>query len=226
MTMQVVLALGQVVNTDVASRALVQALLLGDAHEGGVTTVTGAVQADAVLVGDALFDRPFGGIGQVVLHRAAPFTGTRVQEGSAVTAGTSIVELQHRVTGRRQHLRLVVEFPFVVDAEGTAVRHHHQGKSFAGAALGCGQVTVQRQPVARRELDRLHLRLLLRVEPLPPSHDMRGLLGHGVEQVEVTRIAIVGNTHQGKAAIGGLRRDHDVIARKGGFQATLQAGLG
>lgn len=49
-----------------------QGRIVHQAHQGGVAAVAGADDADALGVGDTFGDRPFGGVGNVLLHLQAP----------------------------------------------------------------------------------------------------------------------------------------------------------
>src|SRR5690606_23741898 len=105
---------GQVVDADVADRATVQVRLLRHAHQRRIAAVAGAGDADALRVGDTFVDRPAGGVGQVVLHLAAPLLCAQVAVADAVISRAAEVQAQHRITGGREHLGFGVEIPAVV----------------------------------------------------------------------------------------------------------------
>src|SRR5690606_33209042 len=132
----------QVVDADVAGGAAVQVRLAGHAHQRRIAAVAGAVDADALRVGDAGLDRPAGRIGQVVLHAPAPFLYAGLRVRPAIAAGATVVHPQHRIAGRGQDLAVVVELPAVADPVRPAVRQqHHRLRAVAGVERA-GEVAV------------------------------------------------------------------------------------
>ncbi|MNN42639.1 hypothetical protein D3C81_1568350 [compost metagenome] len=112
----------QIIDTHIPGRAAVQVRVAHCAHQRGITTVTGAVDADTVAVSNALVDGPTCGVGQIVLHAAAPFLAPRLKIGGAVVARAPIVHPQHRIAGIRQQLRVEIETPLVEHPIGAAMR--------------------------------------------------------------------------------------------------------
>jgi hypothetical protein len=114
----------QVVHADVAHGAAIQVRLARDRHQRGVSAIAGAVHAHALAIGDALLDRPARGIGEVVLHLAAPLARAQVLELATAAARAAIVHLQDRVTARREKLRFVIEAPAIENTVRAAVYKH------------------------------------------------------------------------------------------------------
>ncbi len=218
----------QVVDADVTDRAAIQVRLARRAHQRGVTAIAGAIDADARWVGDALFDRPARGIGEIVLHARAPFPRTGPTETGAIVARATEVDTQHGIARLGQHLRVFVERQFVEDPVRTAVRHHHhRHRTRCGRTARRREVAMQHQAVARLHCHRAHGRQLRRIEPLAPDEDAAGGHRPGVEQVGVARRAVVPDLYQRQPAIAGIGRDGDRRVRKRPRQRTIDArGLG
>src|SRR5690606_16562330 len=89
----------QVIDTDISDGAAVQVRLAHHAHQRGICTVARAVDADPLRVGVALLDRPAGGVGDIVLHRAAPLARACLPERATVVAGPAEADLPPRTPG-------------------------------------------------------------------------------------------------------------------------------
>ena len=212
----------QVVHAHVAGRAAIQRRLLGHAHQCRIAAIAGAVQADALRVGDLLFYRPARGIGEIVLHRTAPFACAGLHVRAPVIARAAEIEPEHGVAGARQHLRLVVDLPAIEDADRSAMRHHHQ-RQRTPAAAGARQVPMERQAIARLQRDRFAGRQRGRIQPAAPAEDQVGRVGFGVEQVEVARTGVVPDMHDLQPAVARARGDQDRMTRKRPLELAVEA---
>src|SRR5690606_24986432 len=77
--------------------ASVQVWFPDDAHQRGVTAVASAVNAYPRRIGKSAGYRPVRGIGQVILHLAAPFAVAGFDEGAAVASRAAEVDAQYSV---------------------------------------------------------------------------------------------------------------------------------
>src|SRR3546814_632269 len=100
-----------VVDAHVAERALEQARRADRRHQRRVAAEAATVDADAILVRVALFDRPFRGVDDVVLDAFGPLLVAGIPEGLAVAARTAVVHLEHELAAAGQHRRFAVYTP-------------------------------------------------------------------------------------------------------------------
>src|SRR5678809_1428424 len=123
-------------------------------HNRRIAPVACAEDADAVLVRDALCDRPACRVGEIVLHLAAPLSIALVHEIFAVAAAAAVVHLEYRIAILGEKLSLPIEAPGIARAEGLGVRKHDElERSFF--LPRSREIAMQRQAVARLQLDRL-----------------------------------------------------------------------
>ena len=98
------------------------------------------------------------GIGDVVLHLAAPLTRAGLRERAAIVARTAEIDLQDAVSCGRKQLGFRIEAPAVRNPERSAVGQHDQRNVLAIRARRQGEESMQDLPIARGELERPHLR--------------------------------------------------------------------
>ncbi|MNC22750.1 hypothetical protein D3C75_707570 [compost metagenome] len=215
----------QVIHADIAGRALVQPRLAYRPHHRRVRTVTGAVDADALAVGDALGDGPARGVGHIVLHRRAPLLRTRLGERAAIVGRTTEVDLQHGIPCCCQHLRLVAVAALIEYAEGATVRQHDHWQIAAITALRQCQESMQRHAVAGLQCKRANRGGQFRVDPFTAAEQMLGRLRAGVEQVEIPGVAARPRLHHHLAAIAGTGgNEHRAAERR--LKAAVLTGIG
>lgn len=212
----------QVVHAHVAGGARVQVGLLRHAHQRRVAAVARAVDADPCRIRMALRDGPAGGVGEIVLHAPAPLARAGGTERLAVAGGTAEVHLQHRIAGRGQHLHVVVEPPHVLHAERPAMRMDDHRQS-ALAATRHGEIAVQGRAVAGGDRHRPLFGHGVDVDPFAPADDEIGLLGLGVEEVEVAGVAVAEHFDQRQPAVPRARGHLDRMAGERDLQAALHA---
>src|SRR5690606_16071610 len=83
----------QVVHTDVADRTLIQLRLANCTHQCGVAAIARTIDTDAIGRRHTLLDRPFGRIGEIVLHLRAPLLVAGRFEVHAVAAAAAEIDL-------------------------------------------------------------------------------------------------------------------------------------
>src|SRR3546814_14466560 len=83
-----------VCSSDLAERALEQARRPDRRHQRRVAAEAATVDADAILVRVALFDRPFRGVDDVVLDAFGPLLVAGIPEGLAVAARAVVIHLE------------------------------------------------------------------------------------------------------------------------------------
>ena len=180
----------QVGHAHVVHRRRVQVGREGHAGQRGVAAVAGAVDADALGIGDALLDQPGHAIADVVLHLQAPLAEAGFPEAAAIAGRAPEVHLQHAETPVRQELHFGVVAPAVA-RPGTAVRIDDACQVLRIAASRQRQVAVDGEAVAALVADRLHARHAglrqRRVQVGQLAQCVRG----GVVQVSRARRAVV-----------------------------------
>ena len=190
-----------VVDADVAERALEHAWRADRRHQRRIAAEAAAVDADAVLVRIALVDGPLGGIDDVVLDAVAPLLVARVLERAAVAARTAEVHLQHRITAAGEHLCFAVEAPVVARPDRAAMRIDDQRQVLAVAAGRQRQVAVHRLAVAGIDAEGLDAAHALGIQPLAALHQETGGACLAVEQVQLPRVAVAAHAHHDLVAI-------------------------
>src|SRR3546814_2610171 len=106
----------------VAERSLEQPRRPDRRHQRRVAAEAATVDADAILVRVALFDRPFRGVDDVVLDAFGPLLVAGIPEGLAVAARTAVVHLEHEIAAAGKQLRFAVETPAVARTDRAAMR--------------------------------------------------------------------------------------------------------
>jgi len=178
----------QVVHAHITGRAAVQRGLAGNPHQRGVRAVAGAVDADAPCIGDAFGDGPARGIGDIVLHGAAPLFRGSLGVRAAMVARAPEVDLQHRIAGRCQQLVVALEAAVVELADGASMRLHHHRQPAAIAAVRNGKEAVQRHAIACGQGHRTHAGTAVAVEPAVARGQERRFAGGRIEQEPVAGI--------------------------------------
>src|SRR3546814_14647260 len=108
------------------------------------------VDADAILVRVALFDRPFRGVDDVVLDAFGPLLVACIPEGLAVAARTAVVHLEHEIAAAGKQLRFAVETPADARTARPALRVDDHRPVAAARPVRVGQAGMQRLVVAGR----------------------------------------------------------------------------
>src|SRR3546814_12229722 len=102
------------------------------------------VDADAILVRVALFDRPFRGVDDVVLDAFGPLSVAGIPEGLAVAARAAVIHLEHAIAAAGTPLRFAVETPAVARTVTAAARVGAQRTVSAIRAVPAGPVPTDR----------------------------------------------------------------------------------
>src|SRR3546814_14312982 len=111
-----------VIDAHVAERALEQARRPDRRHQRRVAAEAATVDADAILVRVALFDRPFRGVDDVVLDAFGPLLVAGIPEGLAVAARAAVIHLEHAIAAPVKDLRFAVDTPAVARSDRAAAR--------------------------------------------------------------------------------------------------------
>ncbi|KAG1451173.1 hypothetical protein G6F57_016235 [Rhizopus arrhizus] len=186
---------------------------VGHAGQGGVAAVAGAVDADALGVGDAFLDQPLDAVCDVVLHFQAPLPEAGFPKGAAVAGRTAEVHLQHAEAAVGQELRFGVVTPAVA-CPRAAVRVHDARQVLGIAPGGQRQVAVDGQAVAALIADRAHVRHVRFRDGRVDVGQLGQRVGGGVIDVARARRAVVvgGDDELVFVAVGALQRD--LVARE------------
>src|SRR3546814_17793482 len=109
------------------------------------------VDADAILVRVALFDRPFRGVDDVVLDAFGPLLVAGIPEGLAVAARAAVIHLEHEIAAAGKQLRFAVETTAVARTDRAAVRVGDHRQVAAIRAVRDGQVAMDAIAVSGSE---------------------------------------------------------------------------
>ncbi|MNX22226.1 hypothetical protein D3C86_522050 [compost metagenome] len=214
----------QIGHAHIIDRRGIQVRREGDPRQRGVTAVAGAIDADALGVGDALPHQPLHAVRDVVLHLQAPLPEAGLPEVAAVAGGSAEVHLQHAESSVGQELHLGVVAPAVA-CPRAAVRVHDAGQVFGVAAGGQGQVAVYGPAVAALITDGPHPRHVGFGNGRIQIGQLGQRVGGGVVDVAGTRRAVVvgGDDELVFVAVGAL--DDEIVSAQPGGQLLVQ-GLG
>ena len=192
----------EIVDAGQSYRAAVQLGLADCAHQRRIGAVAAAEDADSLGVGDFLRHGPAGGVGDVVLHPAAPFAEAGGQVREAVAGGAAEVHLQHVVAAAGEQLRLPVEPPEVAHLVRSAMHQNHHRAGALGVRVA-GDVAVHGGAVADVQLHRLDWAQHLRLQLGTTAGNGLDALPLHVHQHEVAGLAIAADLRHRQVVVAG-----------------------
>ncbi len=190
----------------VVDAALVQLGRKGEPRHGGIPAIAGAINTDPVAVGDALFDSPLEGVGDVRLHGLAPLFTAGQPMFHAKTGRAAKIHLQHGIPPACEKLQCGVVAPAVAGPR-PAMGMHDGRQVLAVGAWRQGQVTLEHEAVPCLDLERPRLGHFFRLDPRAGFRQVakfplveivqvvHGRLGRGESRDDADGLRLVGAAH-------------------------------